>query len=133
MPPTMSHGHSKDTRPTESHDAEMETRPMRTRTSRSFRISDALVLVAATGLGLAGCRSWISASDNPWGELWPTRAEPEPVLKGVWVAALGAIPVSSILLLSWTVAVFLLRLRVPRPRRRLLWCQPGFLACVAAV
>ena len=35
--------------------------------------------------------------------------------------------------MSWTTAILLLRLRAPRPRRRRLWCQPGFLACVAAV
>lgn len=104
---------------------------MRTRTTRPFRISDALVLVAATGLGLAGCRFWLSASNDVWGDLWPTSAE--PLLKGLWIAAFGAIPVSSILMLGWTAAVFSLRLRHPRPRRRLLWCQPGFLACVAAI
>jgi len=104
---------------------------MRPRTTRSFQISDALVLVAATGLGLAGCRFLLRASQSGWGDLWPTGDG--PVFRGLWLAALGAIPVSSILLLSWTAAVFLLRLRDPRPRRRLLWCQPGFLACVAAV
>jgi hypothetical protein len=51
----------------------------------------------------------------------------------LWISALGAIPLSSILLLSWTTAVLLLRLRAPRPRRRRLWSQPGFLAGVAAV
>ncbi len=104
---------------------------MRTRTTRPFRISDALVLVAATGLGLAACRFWLGASKEGWGDLWPT--PPEPLLKGLWIAALGAIPVSSILFLNWTAAVLLLRLRHPRPRRRLLWCQPGFLACIAAI
>jgi hypothetical protein len=110
---------------------------MQTRTTRCFRISDALVLVAATGLGLAGCRFWLSASERGLSDLWPTW--PDPAIGAIssrsalWVAAVRAIPVSSILLLSWTAAVFLLRLRDPRPRRRLLWCQPGFLACVAAV
>ena len=127
----MRPGHSKDTRPTASHDAKMGISPMRPRTTRPFQISDALVLVAATGLGLAGCRFWLSASKNGWDALWPTGAEPMP--KRLWLAALGAIPISSILLLSWTAAVFWLRLRDPRPRRRQLWCQPGFLACVAAV
>jgi hypothetical protein len=104
----------------------MGTCPMRTPTTRPFRISDALVLVAATGLGLAGCRFWFSASNQDWSELWPTGAE--PVHKGLWMTALWATPVSSILLLSWSTAIFLLRLRDPRPRRRRLRCQPGFLA-----
>jgi hypothetical protein len=103
---------------------------MRTRTTRSFRISDALVLVAATALGLAGCRFWLWV-DAQRSKLWPTGAQ--PVLRTVWLTAVGMIPVCSILLLSWTTAVFFLRLRSPRPRRRLLWCQPGFLACVAVV
>jgi hypothetical protein len=36
----------------------------------------------------------------------------------LWLVALAAIPVASILLLSWTTTVLLLRLRFPRPRRR---------------
>lgn len=104
---------------------------MRPRMTRSFRISDTLVLVAATGIGLATCRFWFSASNKSWGDLWPTADE--PVLVGSWIAALRAIPVSSILLLCWTAAVLLLRLLTPRPPRRHLWCQPGFLACVGAV
>jgi hypothetical protein len=99
--------------------------------TRSFRISDALVLVAATGIGLAGCGVWLSVSHHSWGDLWPT--SDKSVLVGLWIAAWGAIPASSILLLSWTTAILLLRLRIPRPRQRHLWCQPGFLACVAAV
>jgi hypothetical protein len=96
------------------------------RMTRSFLISDALILVAATALGLTGCRFWLSASKMGWGDLWPAG-------EGLWLSALGAIPVASILLLSWTIAVCLLRLREPRPRRRQLWCQPGFLAGVAAI
>jgi hypothetical protein len=72
----MRPGDSKDTGPTESHDAEMGICPMRTRTTRLFRISDALVLVAATGFGLAGRRFWLWASQQGWGDLWPTPGEP---------------------------------------------------------
>jgi hypothetical protein len=42
---------------------------MRPRTPRPFRISDCLVLVAATGLGLAGCRFLFSLRDLVWGDL----------------------------------------------------------------
>jgi hypothetical protein len=38
-----------------------------------------------------------------------------------------------VLLLCWTVSVLMLRLLVLHPPRRHLWCQPGFLACVAVV
>jgi hypothetical protein len=33
---------------------------MKPGTTRRFQISDGLVLVAATGLGLGGCRLWLS-------------------------------------------------------------------------
>jgi hypothetical protein len=98
--------------------------------NRSFQIIDAIVLVAATGFGLAGCRFWLWASKTDWIDYWP--AVNEPMLVSLWQAALMAIPIASIMLLSWTMAVLLLRLRGPRPSRRHLWCQPGFLACVAA-
>ncbi len=104
---------------------------MRPQITRCFRISDALALVAATALGLAGCRLYFSPSDIGWGNLWHSRDS--SVLVNLWMAVMGAIPAASMLLLSWTTAVLLLRLRTPRPRRRRLWCQPGFLACVAAV
>ena len=39
----------------------------------------------------------------------------------------------SILLFGWTTALLLLRLGANRPRRRRLWCEPGFLACVTVV
>jgi hypothetical protein len=103
---------------------------MRPRINRSFQVTDAIVLVAATGFGLAGCRFWLWASKTSWGDYWPPMNEPTPI--GLWMAALGAIPVASIPLFSWTMAVLMLRLRGTRPRRRHLWCQPGFLACVAA-
>jgi hypothetical protein len=98
--------------------------------SRSFQIIGAIVLVAATGFGLAGCRFWLWASKTGWDDYWPTGNE--SMLVSLWQATLGAIPIASILLLSWTMAVLLLRLRGARPRQRHLWCQSGFLACVAA-
>ena len=127
----MKPGPLKDGRPDRSNIVEMEIKLMRPRTNRSFRISDALVLVAATGIGLAGCRFWFWASKSGWRDLLDTADN--PLLIGLWIAALRAVPVLSILLLNWTTAVLLLRLRAPRPRRRHLWCQPGFLACVAAI
>jgi hypothetical protein len=105
--------------------------PMQPRITRPFRISDALVLVAATGLGLAGCRFWLSANKLSWGDLWPTRDL--SLVEGLHVAAVSTTLVLSILILSWTVGILVLRLRATHPRRRHLWCQPGFLACVATV
>ncbi len=104
---------------------------MRLRMKRRFQITDAIVLVAATGCGLAGCRFWMWSSKIDLDNFWPT--ENEPLLEAIWSIALGLIPIESIMLLSWTMAILLLRLRPARPRRRHLWCQPGFLACVATI
>jgi hypothetical protein len=120
-----------DGRPAQSNIVEMEINLMRPRTTRSFRISDALVLVAATGIGLAGCRFWFWATQSGWGDLWALGDN--PVLLGLWITASRATPISSIVLLSWTTAILLLRLLATPPCRRHLWRQPGFLACVAVV
>jgi hypothetical protein len=81
-------------------------------TSRRFQISDLLILVAVTGLGLGGCRLWLLPFEE-------TRITLE----------IGT-SLCSILLFVWTMALLLLRLGANRPRRRRLWCEPGFLACV---
>jgi hypothetical protein len=72
-----------------------------------------------------------SASHKNWGDLWPT--DSSSALIGLWIAAMRSVPILSLLLFCWSAAVLLLRLLAPRPPRRYLWCQPGFLACVAAV
>jgi hypothetical protein len=102
---------------------------MRPRTPRPFRISDGLVLVAATGLGLAGCRFLFSLRDLVWGDLWKTSNS--SAYTTVLAIAIGTAPLVSVLLACLTLAVLVLRLAPPRPRRGRLWRQPGFLACVA--
>ena len=104
---------------------------MQLRIKRRFQITDAIVLVAATGCGLAGCRFWMWSSNIDLESFRP--GENEPLLEAIWSIALGLVPIESIMLLCWTMAILLLRLRPARPRRRHLWCQPGFLACVAAI
>src|SRR4051794_32392553 len=71
--------------------------PMRPRVTRSLRISDTLVLVAATGLGLAGCQVWLSALHLVWSDLWPTGSP--SVLVSLWIAALQSLMVLPVLLL----------------------------------
>jgi hypothetical protein len=90
---------------------------MKPGSTRRFQISDGLVLIPAIGLGLGGCRLW----QSPVGEIPYTL---------VWAILIS---VCSILLFGWTTALLLLRLGANRPRRRRLWCEPGFLACVAVV
>jgi hypothetical protein len=104
---------------------------MRLRINRRFQMVDVIVVVAATGCGLAGCRFWMWSSKIDLDNSWP--AENEPLLETIWSMALELVPIESIMLLCWTMAILLLRLRPARPRRRHLWCQPGFLACVTAI
>jgi hypothetical protein len=104
---------------------------MQPRTTRSLRIGDTLVLVAATGLGLAGSQFWLSAEHLVWSDLWPR--DSHSALVSLWIATLRSVTVLPVLLLCWTSSVLLLRLLAPHPPRRHLWCQPGFLACVAVV
>ncbi len=105
---------------------------MRHRINRRFQLTDAIVLVAATACGLAGCRFVMWSTEAALDDIL-LAAKGEPLLEASRIMALASIPIESIMLLSWTMAILLLRLRPGRPRRRLLWCQPGFLACVAAV
>jgi hypothetical protein len=105
---------------------------MRLRINRRFQMTDAIVLIAATACGLAGCR-FVKWSTKSGLDDILLAAKNEPLLEASRILALALIPIESIMLLSWTMAILLLRLRSAHPRRRVLWCQPGFLACVAAV
>jgi hypothetical protein len=129
--PTMRTGSSQDAPTQEAALPKKGITPMRPRMTRFLRISDTLVLVAATGLGLAGCQVWLSAEHLVWSDLWPR--DSHSVLASLWIAALQSLIVLPVLLLCWTSSVLLLRLLTPHPPRRHLWCQPGFLACVAVV
>ena len=80
--------------------------------TRRFQISDGLLLVAATGLGLGGCRLRLSLTGDAR----------SPRTLGISECA--------ILLSCWTMALLFLRIEANRTRRRRLWGEPGFLACI---
>jgi hypothetical protein len=105
---------------------------MRVRINRRFQMTDAIVLVAATACGLAGCRFVMWSTKSGLDDIFSALPD-ETLLQTSRIVALGLIPIESIMLLSWTTAILLLRLGPVRPRQRALWCQPGFLACVATV
>src|SRR5690348_10699033 len=106
---------------------------MRPQERRRFRILDGLVLVAAMAVGFAGCRFWLSAvSDDEHGRILWLESD-FPLAPGLWRAGVAWTYLLAFPLLSSTLAVLVLRLWPIRPRRRRLWCQPGFLACVAVV
>lgn len=83
------------------------------RRCRPFTILDAMILVAATAVGLALARTIVGdAIMMPRSPMWVAR----PI---------------TYLLLAWTLAFLPLRLRNPRPPLRRLMRQPGMVACAA--
>jgi len=82
--------------------------------ARRFTLADAMILVAATAVGLA-LAPVLATSGRARGM----------ALKLDQHALMG-------LLISWTIALLVLRLRRPRPRLRRLAVQPGFIAGAAA-
>lgn len=103
---------------------------MKSQATRRFGIGDALILMAATAVGLAGVRYHADRMEFEWSDLRMEHVDYMPLR--AWVLLSVVARFSMPLLLSWSFAVALLRLRAPRPERERLWCQPGFLACVAA-
>jgi hypothetical protein len=85
---------------------------------RRFTITDAMVLIAATALGMA----WIRA-------VYPDSLRPPPRNYVGWL--LQGPP--TCLTTSLALALIILRWRRPRPRRRRLVIQPGFVASVASL
>jgi hypothetical protein len=83
---------------------------------RRLSISDGIILVAATAVSLACVREFESLALAMYGRQfgWARRFQ-----ASVWAA------------LPLTLALIPLRLRQPRPRRQLLWRQPGWLAVIA--
>jgi hypothetical protein len=91
---------------------------------RRFTLVDAIVLIAATAIGLAPIRYFVA---DGFGEAISAPASWEFVA----VIALDAYWILTPLLLTWTLALWLLRLRQPRPRFRRLVRQPGMAATTA--
>jgi hypothetical protein len=98
-------------------------------TSRKFLLSDAIVLVSATAVGLAVFRPYYATmTPMPW---TPPFAFAPPFLgwiEGVW----GCLVLASPFVTAWTLAILGLRLRRPRPRWSRLVRQPGLAAGLMA-
>jgi len=94
---------------------------MRKKARRSFTIFDALVLVAATAVGMAGSRAVLLIGG--WSEFeTPTDGWS---LGTILHAIPRALCVSLSLLAAWTIALMVLQLRRPRARLQQLALQPG--------
>src|SRR5262245_40179241 len=103
---------------------------MTARKPRNFTLADAIVLVAATAAGLATCRAFADLRGDRWASLTGSHHENlnQIIFMLRWVT-----PYPTDLLFWWTAAIFALFCCVKRPRRRILWSRPGFLACVAVL
>src|SRR3954471_11966352 len=80
---------------------------------RPFRLSDALLLVAATALGLALCRFVNAHSQVGWRDVWNavrSRDAANLSLAELWVVAREVARSASPLLLAWSASVLVSRL-----------------------
>jgi hypothetical protein len=103
---------------------------MREAGCRRFTISDALILVAATAVGLAGAQGLEFTRRLMAYATRPELRTPERTIIAIWHGIdLFVLPC----LMAWTLALLALRLRRPRPGRVRLGRQPGMMACVAVV
>jgi hypothetical protein len=94
--------------------------------TRRFNVADAMILIAATAVALAS----VQFQGLPWilAEKWfpPKDNALHPPEDGDLAALISS------LLVAWSIAVVILRFQRPRPSRRRLFIQPGFMACATA-
>ncbi|MDB5350761.1 MAG: hypothetical protein JWN86_2008 [Planctomycetota bacterium] len=93
---------------------------------RRFTILDGMILIAATAVGLA----WV-------GRVWPGFLNQLPPARRSWAwgrdFTVKVTALATPVLMMWTWAILLLRLRGPRPGWRRVTRQPGMTACLSAL
>jgi hypothetical protein len=94
--------------------------PMRDRPGRKFTVADIMILVAAAAVGALLLR--VLVENRTW---YP----PGLRVPLAWKYGLEASP----LLLSFPIALLLMRARAPRPPARRVFRQPGTVACLAVL
>jgi hypothetical protein len=98
---------------------------VRNTSERPFTIVDAMILIAATAVGLGVIRDWTAPVFT-----YVLRTHEVPSPSGLlMIAELTLVPI----LFYWTIAVVGIRLRRPRPSLRRLGRQPGLVACLAVI
>ena len=97
---------------------------------RKFNLLDIMVLVVVTGAGLGWYRAYVQTAGQYFGtrpgmswDTWSKSYLSITYWGGQWAP----------FLVSTTVAVFIFRLRTPRPAWRRLRRQPGWVACASAL
>jgi hypothetical protein len=93
-------------------------------TPRRFVLSDAIILLTATAVGLAVFRPYNALTQVYWLPPFPFAPRFMGWVNGLWSCLVLASPFA----MAWTLAILALRLRRPRPRWRRLVRQPGFIA-----
>jgi hypothetical protein len=113
--------------------------PMSKPERRRVTLFDVMALIAATAIGLSLAQlGWPRNAANPagaWIFAWPVfPAKPSGYPSKTWMLPVAerAAPLLPCLA-AWTGAFLATRLHAPRPRRRRLVLQPGFVAAVAAL
>jgi hypothetical protein len=96
---------------------------------RKFSIADAMVLIAATAAGLAMARGYYAELDR-WSLDGAVLIDPRISDR---LPSRDQIGVANLPMASWTVALFALQWRSPRPRRRRLARLRGFTANLGAM
>lgn len=96
---------------------------------RRFTLADAMILIAATAVGLALTRLNLEVlKTGPAGRIRPIRSIGE-LMEMLPQLAVASLPGAAMI----SLALGLIRLRRPRPSIRRIARQPGALACLAAV
>src|SRR4051794_29531136 len=89
---------------------------------RRFMLADAMILVAATAMGIAWTRAYVMGI-QPFQFSASFHGNGMSFLLRFWI------PVAVPCLAMWSVAAFILAFSRPRPVLRRLAHQPGFVAC----
>jgi len=96
---------------------------------RRFRLSDAIVLMAATAAALAAFKPYYATMTLlNWAQPYPFDTPFAGWIKSLW----GCLILASPFAMAWTLAILALRLRRPRDRWSRLVRQPGLVAGLLA-
>jgi hypothetical protein len=95
-------------------------------TPRKFTLVDAMILIAATGAALVPIRYLLPFIAN-------LDSAQKPTFVNIWFDAALVSATAKPLVIAWSTALCILRLRKPRPSIRRVFRQPGMAACTAIV
>ncbi len=89
---------------------------------RKFTLFDAMVIIAATAVGFVPIRYL-------YDEILVNSGPEDWTLESIYVFAMLASTLTAPILITWSAALWVLRLRKPRPKLWQVYRQPGMIAC----